>query len=125
MTVDPGGCGLTAEDIAEDRAVERDQARRVAAREIARGNNWAAQKILEACDLPTGGLHAYRPQIGSADHALTVGAAEHRIADAVKVLRAAELNGLTVDSDEWFRLMGAVRDAADTAMGTGLMGGAA
>lgn len=140
MTVDPGDCGLTAEDVADDRAVERDQEIRVLGapadyltaeefeaavdRSRARRGVFASVPHKTAEDMVSAAIgHVeYKPQIGSPDHALTVGAVEHRIADAVKVLRAAELNGLTADSDEWFRLMGAVRDAADSAMGTGLLG---
>lgn len=141
-----------ADDYWHDRAVERDQEVRVlgapadyltpgefeAARLAAIDRNRARRGVFAsvphttaedmvvaamnvAADLPTG--IEYRPQIGSPDHALTVGAGDRRIADAVRVLRTAELNGLTADSDEWARLMGQVRDRADEAMRTGLMGG--
>lgn len=138
MTADPGAYGLTADDVAEDRRVERDQEYRVLgapADYLTPGEFQAAvdrrrsvfaglpHATVEDMTRAAIGHVTYRPQIGSPDHALTVGSSDRRIADAVKVLRTAELNGVPADSDEWVRLMGTVRDRADEAMRTGLLGG--
>lgn len=147
MSIDPGSYDVTppdVEDYADDQRIERDQeirvlgapadylqpgefeAARVAAveRNLARRGVFASVPHTTAVDMVSAAIaHVeYRPQIGSPDYALTVGAADRRIADAVRALRVAELNGLTVDSDEWARLMGAVRDRTDEAMGTGIVG---
>lgn len=143
MTADPGSYDVTppdADDYWHDRAVEHDQEIRVLGapvdyltpgefeaaieRNRARRGVFASVPHTTAVDMVSAAMDVvYRPQYGSADYALTVGAVDRRIADAVRVLRTAELNGLTADSDEWFRLMGLVRDRADEAMRTGLMGG--
>lgn len=144
MTADPGAYDVTPPDASDywhDRAVERDQEVRVLGapadyltpgefeaaieRNRARRGVFASVPHTTAVDMVSAAIGAveYRPQLGSPDYALTVGAGDRRIADAVRVLRTAELNGVIADSDEWARLMGQVRDRADEAMRTGLFGG--
>lgn len=120
MTADPGAYNITADDVAEDRAVERDQECRVlgapadylrpgefeAATRAARRGVFAGMPHGSVEDMTRAAIRhvAYRPQVGSPDWAM----AWLPAIDRLVALDEALNHDLRRHSDEFDRLVNEV-----------------